>query len=195
MGRFVIGVTGASGLILAYRAVKALIESEHDVELVFTQNAAYAASLEMEVKLNSAMRWVESFDEKMQKKITIHPIKDVGSTIGSGSFPTDGMVVIPCSMSTLAAIALGLADNCLRRAADVMLKERRPLIIVPRESPLNEIHLEHMLKLTRMGAIIVPPVPAWYNFPKSIEDVENFIVGKALDALKVPNQLYIRWKC
>ena len=96
-------------------------------------------------------------------------------------------------MATLAAIACGLSDNLLRRAADVTLKEKRPLVIVPRESPFSEIHLENMLKLAKCGAAIVPPIPAWYTEPKSIADMENFIVGKALDALKIEHDVYPRW--
>lgn len=195
MARIIVGVSGASGVILAYRTVYALLHSDHQVELVFTAHALYTMSLELGKELNSGIKWMQQFPENLQRNLTLHPIQDVGASIGSGSYFTDGMVIIPCSMATLAAVSLGLADNCLRRAADVMLKERRKLVIIPRETPLNEIHLEHLLRLTKMGAMIVPPVPAWYNAPKNLEDVENFIVGKALDALNIPNQLYKRWKC
>lgn len=191
--RIILGVSGASGMILAYKAMKALTELEHHVELVMTSNASYTATLEMGKEFSSAAKFVSHLAPELQKRVTIHPINDVGATIGSGSYLVDGMLLLPCSMATLAAISIGLGDNLLRRAADVMLKERRPLVIVPRESPLSEIHLENMLSLTRKGAIIVPPVPAWYTHPKTLDDVENFIVGKSLDALKVTHSLYPRW--
>ena len=124
--------------------------------------------------------------------MSIHSIADFGSPIASGTFLTHGMVVIPCSMATLAAIATGLSDNLLRRAADVILKERRRLILVPREAPLSSIHLQHMLTLSNMGAVIVPPQPAWYTFPKTIGDVEDHIVGRVLDMLGIHTQ-YARW--
>lgn len=193
MERFILGVSGASGIVLAFKAMKALVELGHRVELVISSHAAYAASLEMGKEFSSGHKWAHHLPTELQGHVTLHPIHDVGASIGSGSYSVDGMLIIPCSMATLAAIAYGMSDNCLRRAADVTLKERRRLVVVPRESPLSEIHLENMLRLTRMGAIMVPPVPAWYTHPKSIEDMEGFIVGKALDALGVSHNLYPRW--
>src|SRR5581483_7589041 len=149
---------------------------------------------EMGSKFSSAQKIVSSFSKEAQKLIEIHHFKDFTASIASGTFHVDGMLIIPCSMASLAAIATGLSDNLLRRAADVQLKEKRPLVIVPREAPLHEIHLEHMLKLSRMGASIVPPSPGWYTKPKTLEDIENFIVGRALDALKLDVKLYPRWK-
>jgi 4-hydroxy-3-polyprenylbenzoate decarboxylase len=111
----------------------------------------------------------------------------------SGSNPADAMVVCPCSMGTLAAIAQGLADNLIERAADVMLKERRPLVLVPRETPLSTIHLENMLRLSRAGAVIVPPAPGFYTRPQSIADLVDFVVGRVLDQLHMPNDLSPRW--
>ncbi len=187
MGRLVVGVSGASGIVLAHRLISVV---ECEVDLVMTPSALYTASLEMGREYATAKRFVDS----LSKKVKLHAINDLGAGIASGSYPTVGMVIIPCSMTTVAAIAMGLGDNCLRRAADVTLKERRPLIIVPRESPLAEIHLENLLKLTKRGATIVPPMPAWYTNPQTIEDVENFIVGKVLDALKMDHSLYPRWR-
>jgi 4-hydroxy-3-polyprenylbenzoate decarboxylase len=103
------------------------------------------------------------------------------------------MLLIPCSMATLAAVAMGLGDNLIRRAADVTLKERRRLVVVPRETPLHEAHLDNMVRITRMGGVILPPVPAWYNQPRSLEDVENFVVGRAFDLLGIDSALYRRW--
>lgn len=194
MARIVVGISGASGIVLAYKTIIALAERGYEVDLVMSSHAAYAALLEMGKDFGSAAKFIAQLPEAVQKCVTLHSINDVGSAIGSGSYKTEGMVLIPCSMATLAAIACGLADNCLRRAADVMLKERRKLVLVPRETPLSEIHLENMLRLTRMGAMIVPPVPAWYNVPKTVDEIECFIVGKALDALGVDHDLYPRWK-
>jgi 4-hydroxy-3-polyprenylbenzoate decarboxylase len=193
MARIVVGVTGASGIVLAFRTIQALAEAKFSVELVMSQHAVYTASLEMGKEYASAQKLVQHLPKALQKSVTIHSIHDVGSSIASGSYVTEGMVIVPCSMSTLAAISCGLSDNCLKRAADVTIKERRPLIIVPRESPLSEIHLENMLRISKRGAIILPPVPAWYNEPKGMEDVENFIVGKILDSFKIENSLYKRW--
>ena len=120
-------------------------------------------------------------------------IDDFSAAIASGSGAADAMVVCPCSMGTLARIAGGISANLLERAADVMLKERRPLILVPRETPLNEIHLENMLRLARMGARVVPAMPAFYNHPTSIDDMVDFMVGRVLDSLGMENKLYSRW--
>jgi len=119
--------------------------------------------------------------------------EDWMAPVASGSNPADAMVVCPCSMGTLAAIAQGLADNLIERAADVMLKERRPLLLVPRETPLSTIHLENMLRLSRAGAVIIPPSPGFYTRPQSIDDIVDFIVARILDQLQVPNALTARW--
>lgn len=194
MGRFVLGISGASGMILALKAIRALTELGHDVELVMSQHAVYTAGYELGKDLNTPAKFVSSLSPALQEKVQIHSIHDVGCAIASGSYPTDGMLIIPCSMATVGAIACGLADNVLRRAADVALKEKRRLVIVPRETPLSTLHLENLSKLSHFGAVIVPPVPAWYLEPKSLDEVEFFIVGKALDALGVSHQLYKRWK-
>ena len=119
---------------------------------------------------------------------------DIASRLASGSFVTDGMVIVPCTMSTLASVANGLSDNLIERAADVMLKERRPLVIVPRETPLSSIHLRNMLSLADMGAAIVPAMPAFYHRPDNIEDIVSFMVGKILDVMKIPNEIFNRYQ-
>jgi flavin prenyltransferase len=194
MARFIVGVSGASGVVLAARLMAALTSFGHQVELVMSQSALYTSVLELGKDFKTAAKFVGILPPSAREQVTIHPIHDVGCAIASGSYPVDGMIIIPCSMATVAAIAVGLADNVLRRAADVSLKEKRPLIIVPREAPLSELHLENLLKLSRLGVIIIPPVPAWYAAPQSLEDVENFIVGKVLDSLRIEHQLYKRWK-
>ncbi len=192
MGRYVVGISGASGIVLALHTLRALTELGHHVELTISQYALYTASLELGKEYGTAQKLLSHIEKTEQ--VTLHSNQDVGCAIASGSFVTDGMIIIPCSVTTLAAVSVGLGDNALRRAADVTLKEKRPLIIVPRETPFSEIHLENMLKLSRIGATIIPPIPAWYTQPKSLEDVEKFIVGKVLDALKIEHQLYPRWK-
>jgi len=192
MGRYVVGVSGASGVILALHTLRALTNRGHHVELTISQYALYTAAIELGKEYSTLSKFMSQIER--QELVTLHSNQDVGCAIASGSFVTDGMIIIPCSVTTLAAVAIGLGDNALRRAADVTLKEKRPLIIVPREAPFSEIHLENMLKLSRLGATIVPPVPAWYTNPKSLEDVENFIVGKVLDVLKIEHDLYPRWK-
>jgi polyprenyl P-hydroxybenzoate/phenylacrylic acid decarboxylase-like protein len=187
--RYVVGISGASGIILAYKTIEALVAQDHEVELIITKNAAYAASLE-----NTPFDpWLKSLDPAFLKKIKQYSNQDIGCALASGSYVTDGMIIIPCSMATVAAVAMGLSDNALRRAADVTIKERRDLIVVPRESPFSEIHLENLLRLAKMGVTILPPVPAWYTHPKGVSDIENFIVGKVLDVLKIPHTLYPRW--
>lgn len=193
MARIVVGISGATGIILGVRTVRALTQLGHFVELVMTKDAHLTALEELGREYASGELLVKQLTQDKQNLVRLHHIQDFASPIASGSFLTDGMIVIPCSMATVAAIGVGLSDNLLRRAADVIIKERRPLVLVPREAPFSEIHLENMLKLSRLGVTIVPPVPAWYTQPKTLEDVENFIVGKALDALKISHELYPRW--
>jgi 4-hydroxy-3-polyprenylbenzoate decarboxylase len=126
-------------------------------------------------------------------RLTYHPLGDIGASIASGSFVCEGMVVIPCSMGSLAAIAHGASTNLLTRAADVMLKEGRPLLVVPRETPLNAIHLENMLKLARLGVRIIPAMPAFYHGPQTLDDMVGFLVGKVMDNMGISNNLYNRW--
>jgi 4-hydroxy-3-polyprenylbenzoate decarboxylase len=126
-------------------------------------------------------------------QLTVFGREDWMAPVASGSNPPDAMVICPCSMGTLAAVAQGLADNLIERAADVMLKERRPLVLVPRETPLSTIHLENMLRLSRAGAVIVPPAPGFYTRPESIGDLVDFVVARILDQLQIPNELSPRW--
>ena len=190
MARLVVGISGASGSILGYKTVLSLCELGHQVELIITPHALSTAKIELGESFSTAQRFVQQLPEAAQEKITLFTHHYVGHRICSGSYPIDGMVIIPCSMATVAALAHGLGDNGLRRAADVTLKERRPLVIVARETPLHQIHLENMLKLTQIGVLFVPPVPAWYQHPKTVAEIEDYIVGKALDGLKISHSLY-----
>lgn len=193
MGRFVLGVSGASGSILALRLLRVLTRGGHLVDFIMTKSGGYSAQYELGKRFSRAEGWLQELNEDERSLVKVHAHGDVGTRVGSGSYFHDGMIVCPCSMASIAAIAVGLGDSCLRRAADVTLKEKRPLILVPREAPFSEIHLENLLKLSRVGATILPPAPAWYTNPKSLEDVENFIVGKVLDLLQVPHSLYPTW--
>jgi 4-hydroxy-3-polyprenylbenzoate decarboxylase len=185
MSRFVVGISGASGAKLAYLAVYELLRLEHEVELVLSREAPLTILHEMGEQFASPQKFVQSFPEKLQEHLRLHQIHDFNAPIASGSFRHDGCLIIPCSMATLSAIAAGLADNLLRRAADVTIKERRKLVLVPREAPLSEIHLENMLKLSRLGVTIFPPQPAWYMPMKTVEDMERFMVSRILDQLGV----------
>lgn len=193
MATLVVGVTGASGITLAYQAIDVITHLGHHVHLVMTRDGAWTAREELGAAFSTVEKFVSHFSSEQRARITTHKIQDSAASIASGSFPVDGMLIIPCSMATLAAVAAGLGDNLLRRAADVTLKERRRLVIVPRETPLSEIHLRNMLSLTRMGAVMVPPVPAWYHRPASLREVEQAIVGRVLDLFHIDTGQCPRW--
>lgn len=196
--RIVVGITGASGSVYAEKLLKELIGGGHEVKLIVTEAAKTVINREIGLDLegdfksseNKICSWLGSKAESLE----CIEISDIASKVSSGSYPTCGMVVIPCSMGALASIRAGISKNILERAADVTLKEGRPLVLVPRETPLSEIHLENMLALKRAGATILPAMPAFYNEPKSIEDMVSFITGRVLDALGIPHHLYKRWE-
>ena len=193
MAKIVVGISGASGIVLGYKTIMYLTLYGHCVDLVMTKDAQFTAAEELDVKLATAQKMIKSLPIEQQTKITLYQNNDFFAPIASGTYKVDAMIIVPCSMTTLAACEMGLSDTLLRRAADVTLKERRPLLLVPREAPFSEIHLENMLKLVRCGAIMIPPMPAWYVHPKSIEDVELFIVGRIFDALKLDADFAPRW--
>jgi 4-hydroxy-3-polyprenylbenzoate decarboxylase len=182
--RLIVGMTGATGAVLGVRLLEALHEMP-DVEthLVLSRWARVTIELETPYSVREVGKLAD----------VVHGPGDQAAPISSGSFRTDGMVIVPCSMKTLAGIRSGYADGLLPRAADVVLKERRKLVLVPRETPLNEIHLENMLALTRMGAVLVPPMPAFYNHPESVADVVDHIVSRVLDQLDLPAPGARRW--
>jgi len=182
--RLVIAITGASGVIYGKRLLEALHSKSIETHLVISQ----AAERIIEHELGMTKKTFEKLADH------VYEVKDWNSPIVSGSFKTDGMVIVPCSMKTLAGIANGYSDNVILRAADVTLKEKRKLILVPRETPLNVIHLQNMLNLAKQGVLIVPAMPAYYHKPKSIEALVNFIVGKVLDLLGIKNTLHKRWQ-
>lgn len=194
MKRYIVAMSGASGAPYALSVMEELLGQGHEVHLIVTE-AAWRVLLEehdWEVTKRE-QNFVERYDH-LSGRLVYHPIRDIGASIASGSFQVDGMVVVPCTMGTLAKIATGISSSLLERAADVMLKERKPLILVPRETPLSSIHLENMLKLSRLGVQIVPPMPGFYHRPSSLQDMIRFVSGKILDQLGVPHQLYKRWE-
>lgn len=182
--KVVIGISGASGVIYGIRTLEALKELNVETHLTITSSAVKIAKVEHDVSKEDIIKLADKY----------YDIEDLTAPISSGSFLHDGMVVIPCSMKTLSGIATGYTSNLLLRAADVSLKERRKLILVPRETPLNTIHIRNMLTLAEAGAIILPAMPAFYNKPKNMDDLVNHIVGRVLDQLGIKHNIYKRWK-
>lgn len=182
--RIVVAISGASGAVYGVRLLQALREAP-GIETHLVVSAAGWRNLRHELDLGPA--------ELQPLSDRFHEIDDVGASIASGSFRAAGMVVAPCSMRTLAAIANGLGDNLLTRAADVMLKERRRLVLLAREAPLHLVHLRNMATVTEMGGIVCPPVPAFYLRPRTVQDIVDQAVARALDLLDVPHQLCARW--
>jgi 4-hydroxy-3-polyprenylbenzoate decarboxylase len=181
--RIVVAITGATGAIFGVRVLEALGAAGVETHLVLSKWGQQ--TVEHETGL--------TFDELRQRAAVVHGTGNMAATVSSGSFRTEGMIVAPCSMRTAAAIALGHGENLVHRAADVVLKERRKLVLVPRETPLSEVHLENLLKLARMGVAIVPPMPAFYNKPLSIDDIVNHIVARVLDQFDIDAAFARRW--
>jgi 4-hydroxy-3-polyprenylbenzoate decarboxylase len=183
MRKIVVGISGATGVVYGIRMLKALFESGVETHLVITSSAIR----NMLIETDYTMADLDPFAS------TIYDVDDVGAAIASGSFQIDGMVIAPCSIKTLSAVANSFNYNLLIRAADVNLKERRRLILLVRETPFHEGHLDLMMRVTRMGGIIMPPVPAFYHMPKTIEDIIDQSVGKVLDLFSIDASLFRRW--
>jgi flavin prenyltransferase len=181
--RLIVGITGASGAIFGIRALAALRALDVESHLILSRWSRVTITRETDY----------SVDQVEKLASAVHHPDNQGAPVSSGSFRADGMLIAPCSMKSLAAIRAGYSDTLVCRAADVVLKERRKLVLLARESPLNEIHLENMLALARMGVTIFPPVPAFYNHPREVGDIVDYIVGRALDqfGLQVPG--LARW--
>ncbi|MBP1154066.1 MULTISPECIES: non-oxidative hydroxyarylic acid decarboxylases subunit B [unclassified Paenibacillus] len=182
--RIIVGISGATGAIYGIRILEALREQGVETHLVMSKWAETTITLETNYSVSEVSKLAS----------VVHSPMNQAASISSGSFRVDGMIIAPCSMKTLAAIRIGYADGLLARAADVILKERKKLVMLTRETPLNDIHLENMLALSRMGAVILPPVPAFYNKPSSIDDMVNHIVARTLDQFDISNTLTKRWK-
>ncbi|MGF1513338.1 MAG: flavin prenyltransferase UbiX [Elainellaceae cyanobacterium] len=208
----ILGVTGASGLIYAVRAVKFLLQAGYSIELVASKSAYMVWQAEDGVRMPLEAEQQEQFWREqaggetgsktgggtggvLGGKLHCHPWGDVGASIASGSFPTRGMLIMPCSMSTVAKIANGLSSDLLERAADVQLKEAgRRLVIVPRETPFSLIHLRNLTTLAEAGVCVVPAIPAWYHHPQTINDLVDFVVARALDQFGIKCVPLQRWK-
>ena len=182
--RIIVAISGASGAVYGVRLLQVLGALDH-VQTHLTVSAAGLLNLHHELNMSRAQ--VEALAH------VVHPVHDVGAAIASGSFQCDGMVVAPCSMRTLAAVAHGLSDNLMTRAADVMLKERRRLILMVRETPLNLAHLRNMTSVTEMGGIIFPPLPSFYHRPQTLADMIDHTVSRVVDLLGLPQTLAPRW--
>ena len=182
--RLIVGITGASGAIYGVRLLEVLRSHDLETHLVLTR----AAKLTIQYELDRPLAAIEALAD------VVHPQADVGACIASGSYRTLGMVVAPCSMKTLAAIATGVTDNLLTRAADVVLKERRRLVLLPRETPLHLGHCKNLVAVTELGAIVAPPVPAFYAKPETIDDLVDHTVGRVLDLFDLDSGLVTRWR-
>ncbi|MFQ5456005.1 MAG: UbiX family flavin prenyltransferase [Nitrospirota bacterium] len=193
--KYIIGISGASGVIYGINLLTHLIKKKARIYLVISSNGLSVLKEEMDLDWRGKEEEVNSLIKRYYNypHITYFDENNLTSCIASGSFYTDGMVIIPCSMKTLAGITHGFTYNLIGRAADVIIKEKRPLILVPRETPLNEIHLSNMLALAKAGVNIIPAMPAFYHNPESIDGIVNFIVGRVLDSLKIKNDLYRRY--
>jgi len=183
MRRLIVAITGATGAVYGVRLLHALRAAEVESHLVLSKWGLQTIEHELGVTM-ADMRALAS---------VVHGTGNMAATVSSGSYHTDGMVIAPCTMKTLAAIAHGHGESLVHRAADVILKERRKLVVVARETPLSEIHLENMLKLARMGVTILPPMPAFYNKPQTIDDIVDHIVARVLDQFGIPAEFAKRW--
>jgi flavin prenyltransferase len=193
-----LGVSGASGMIYAVRSLKFLLQNNYNVELVASKSAITVWQSEnlgnIPVNPKQQEQFWRSQCQEHGGNLRCHQWSDIGANIASGSFRTLGMVVIPCSMSTVAKIAQGLSSDLLERAADVHLKEGRKLIVVPRETPFSLIHLRNLTALAEAGARIVPAIPAWYHQPLTIEDLVDFVVARVFDQLDIDLGIIKRWQ-
>lgn len=192
MKKIVVGLTGASGSIYFHQLLQVLMEQDIIIHIIATEHGAMVLEYETGVKLEEQVKVLN--DNRGKGQIILENNNNLFSGVASGSYPCDAMVIIPCSMSTLAEISNGITKNLLTRAADVFIKEKRKLVIVPRETPLSTIHLKNMYELSKLGVTILPAMPGFYNHPKNMDDIVRFIVGKTLDSLGVEHNSYDRWR-
>ncbi|MFC3626803.1 flavin prenyltransferase UbiX [Vogesella amnigena] len=192
-----VALTGASGLPYGLRLIDCLLAAGVRVWVLYSQAAQVVAQQEMHLTLPSRpaelQQWLAARYQPADGQLRVFGREEWFAPPASGSNPADAMVICPCSMGTLAAVAQGMSDNLIERAADVTIKEGRKLVLVPRETPLSAIHLENMLKLARLGVCILPPSPGFYTHPQSVDDMVDFVVARILDQLRVPQQLLPRW--
>lgn len=195
----IVGISGASGQIYAVRALKYLLSAEYTIELVASKSTYMVWQSEQDIRMPSEpiqqeIFWRQQAGVETAGKLRCHQAGDVGANIASGSFRTLGMIIIPCSMSTVAKLAGGLSSDLLERAADVQIKEGHKLVIVPRETPFSLIHLRNLTTLAEAGVRVVPAIPAWYHNPQTIEDLVDFVVARALDQFDIDCIPIQRWQ-
>ena len=190
MKKIVVVITGASGSVYGKRLIEVLAEKGFKLSVIATDKGKQVFNYELSLEIDS---FVKELNEKY-KNIKLEDNNNLFAGVASGSHWFDAVIIVPCSMGTLAEISYGLSRNLLSRAADVALKENKKLILVPRETPLNTIHLENMYRLSKVGATIIPAMPGFYNHPESIDDLVNFQVGKILNYLNIDNNLFERWE-
>jgi 4-hydroxy-3-polyprenylbenzoate decarboxylase len=192
-----LALTGASGMPYGIRLLEMLLREGKQVYLLYSKVAQIVAQQEMNLALPSSAKETEAFFNRLYQvpdgQLRVFGREEWFAPVASGSNPADAMVICPCTMGTMAAVAAGLSQNLIERAADVMLKEHRPLIIVPRETPFSVIHLENMLKLARSGAVILPANPGFYHYPQAVQDLVDFVAARILDHLGVKHDLIARW--
>lgn len=193
-----LALTGASGMPYGLRLLECLLGAGCRVQLLYSQAAQIVARQEMDFELPSRpadarAALISRYPTVDRENLQVFGREEWFAPVASGSNPPDAMIVCPCSMGTLAAIAQGLSDNLIERAADVVLKEGRKLVLVPRETPFSAIHLENMLRLVRAGAVILPPSPGFYQHPQSVQDIVDFVVARVLDQVGVSHSLMQRW--
>ncbi len=199
MSRYFVGITGGSGHPYALALIRALLENGQEVDTSVTEAGVKVLKHEVGidagpegVNLGSALR--ARLGDHWGERLRAFPSKAIEAPPSSGTALTGGVIVCPCSMGTLARVSVGFSSNLVERAVDVALKERRTLVLVPREAPYSQIHLENMLRLARLGAVILPASPGFYHRPRTMEDLVDHVVGKVLDTLRVPNAVGARWK-
>lgn len=187
-----LAISGASGVILGYKTMLALTQKGCEVHLVISKDACHTAIYELGKPFCKPEAFVLQLPSSLQSLVHLYDCRNFSSPLASGSFRLDASFIIPCSMATLGAIASGISDNLIRRMADVAIKESWPLVVAPREMPLSAIHLENMLKLARFGVKIAPPIPMWYVSAKTVDDLENQLVGKYLQMIGIEDKVLLK---
>ena len=197
MKKIIVGITGASGAILGERLVRFLLKDGHQVHVIISPSGVAVFGEELGVHLGENHREIRKNFLKHYsdpKNLHVAPAEDFAARISSGSSEIDAMVIAPCSMSTAGAVAHGITLNLIHRAASVSIKEKRTLLVVPRESPMSAIHLRNLLTLSELGVHVVPATTAFYHKPKTVEEMVDFTLGRVLDILKIKHKLFTRWR-
>lgn len=196
--RIVIGISGASGIVYGTRLVEKLVSMDWEVHLLVSPSAWRVMQAEMGIEAASPSlpltRWLRLTGEQADQKIVTYNVRDIAAPMASGTFKAHAMAIVPCSMKTAASLATGFTDNLLTRCADCFLKEKRPVLVVPRETPLSTIHLRNLLTLSEAGVHVLPAMPAFYHNPSTIDDLIDFLTMKILEALRIEHDYAMEWK-